>query len=279
MRPIHFHAQSLIALLRRQRVASMPEMLAALGFPSRRTVVRKLCEVPHITSYSHRGGFYALHETARFDQHGLWCFRGIHFSAHGTLLATAEHFACQAGSGFLVAELDALLGVATTDALRKLTGNHRLTRVKLGDRFLYLSPEAPRAQRQTLARQASAPPPVTVAAASPTPPAALPGQADTPPQLPTARPATPTAPATDPQLADARQLYLSTLDEQQRRLFAGLAALEHGRGGDSRVAVQLGIHPATVARGRRELLAGDVLLNRTRRLGGGRKPLLKKSPH
>ena len=64
-------------------------------------------------------------------------------SAHGTLLATAEHFACQAGSGFLVAELDALLGVATTDALRKLTGNHRLTRVKLGDRFLYLSPEAP----------------------------------------------------------------------------------------------------------------------------------------
>ncbi len=253
----------------------MPEMLAALGTANRRTVVRKLREVPHITSYSHSGGFYALQSMARFDERGLWSLRGIRFSSRGTLLATAEHFVRDAACGFLVEELDALLGVATTDALRKLARNHRLTRVKLGDRFLYLAPEAPRAQRQTLARQASAPSPQTVAAASPTPLAALPGRPGTRPALPTTRPAQ----AAAPPLAHARQLYLSTLDEQQRRLFAGLSSLEHGRGGDTRVAVQLGIHPATVARGRRELLAGDVLHNRARRPGGGRKPLEKKSLH
>ena len=257
----------------------MPEMLAALGTANRRTVVRKLREVPHITSYSHSGGFYALHAMARFDERGLWSLRGIRFSSRGTLLATAEHFVRDAACGFLIEELDALLGVATTDALRKLARNHRLTRVKLGDRFLYLAPEAPRAQRQTRARHASAPSPQTVAAASPTPPAALPGRPGTRPAPPTTRPAQAAAPPADPPLAHARQLYLSTLDEQQRRLFAGLSSLEHGRGGATRVAVQLGIHPATLARGRRELLAGDVLHNRARRPGGGRKPLGKKSLH
>ena len=174
MRPIQFHTQSLIDLLRRRSVASMPELLAALGTANRRTVVRKLREVPHSTSYSHSGRFYALQATARFDERGLWSFRGIRFSSYGTLLATAEHCVCAAAAGFLVQELDAILGVATTDALRKLARHQRLTRVKLGDRYLYLAPEAPRAQRQALARQAAAPAPQAVAAASPTAPAAEP---------------------------------------------------------------------------------------------------------
>ncbi len=247
MRPVQFHAQSLIDLLRRQRVASMPELLAALGTASRRTVVRKLRKVPHITSYSHSGGFYALRAAARFDEHGLWSFRGIRFSSRGSLLATAEHFVCEAPSGFLVDELDAILGSATTDALSKLARTERLTRVKLRNRYLYLSPEAPCARRQTLAKQASAPSPETVAVAAPA----------------------------KPELDEARERYLSTLDEQQQRLFAGLTSLEQGRGGDTRVAAQLGIHPATVARGRRELLAGDVLRGRSRRPDGGLKPLGK----
>lgn len=269
MRPVRFHAQALTDLLRRQPVASMPEMLAALGTANRRTVVRKLREVPHLTSYSHCGGFYALPETARFDERGLWSWRGIRFSSRGTLLATVEQLVCAAAAGFLVAELDAILGVATTDALRQLARSGRLRRVKLGDRFLYLSGEAPRAEHQRRARQAAT-------AVVPSAPAAAPPR--TAPSERAAGPATALSAATDPELADARQLYLSTLDEQQRRLFAGLASLEHGRGGDSRVAGQLGIHPATVARGRRELLAGKVLQGRARRPGGGRKPLEKKSP-
>lgn len=260
MRPVQFHAQSLIDLLHRRRVASMPEMLAALGTASRRTVVRKLREVPHLTSYSHNGGFYALRATACFDQRGLWSFRGVRFSSHGTLLATAEHLVREAAAGCLASELDALLGVATTDALRKLVRSARLTRSRLGDRYLYLAPEAPRARQQRLARQqAAAPVPGSAAGAPPAP-----GRAPEPPP--------------GPELAAARQLYLGTLDEQQRRLFAGLASLEHGRGGDTRVAARLGLHPATVARGRRELLAGDVLPGRARRPGGGRKRLEKKSP-
>ena len=271
MRPVQFHADFLVELLRRKSVAGMPEMLSALGAASRRTVVRKLQAIPHITSYSHSGGFYALPETARFDALGLWSFRGIRFSSRGTLLATAEHFVRESSSGFLVEELDALLGVATTDALRKLSRQARLRRVKLGNRFLYLAPEASRARQQSRTRHASAPGPQALAV--PSPPEAAPEPS------PVAAQPQPPPPAAETKLADARQLYLSTLDEQQRRLFAGLSSLEMGHGGDTRVAARLGLHPATVARGRRELLAGEVLRGRARRPGGGRKPLEKKSPH
>lgn len=73
-------------------------------------------------------------------------------------------------------------------------------------------------------------------------------------------------------------LFYGRLDEQQRRLYAGLESLQHGHGGDRRMAELLGLDVATVARGRRELLAGEVLRERIRREGGGRKPVEKKRP-
>ena len=71
-------------------------------------------------------------------------------------------------------------------------------------------------------------------------------------------------------------LFLSLLDEQQRRIYAGLEALKVGRGGDRWIAELLELHPTTVTRGRRELLAGKVLVNRSRKSGGGRKAYEKK---
>jgi hypothetical protein len=44
------------------------------------------------------------------------------------------------------------------------------------------------------------------------------------------------------------------------------------------MAELLGLDVATVARGRQELLGGQVLRERVRRQGGGRKPVEKKRP-
>ena len=44
------------------------------------------------------------------------------------------------------------------------------------------------------------------------------------------------------------------------------------------MAELLGLDVASVARGRHELLTGEVLRNRVRREGGGRKPVEKKRP-
>jgi hypothetical protein len=71
-------------------------------------------------------------------------------------------------------------------------------------------------------------------------------------------------------------LFFALLDEKQRRLYAGLESLRLGDGGDRRIAGLLDVDPATVRRGRQELLAEDIEPDRVRRRGGGRKPLEKK---
>ncbi len=73
-------------------------------------------------------------------------------------------------------------------------------------------------------------------------------------------------------------LFYSLLDEQQRRLYAGLESLKLGRGGDRQLADFLDLDPHTVARGRQQLLTQDVEVDRARRTGGGRKPVEKKRP-
>jgi hypothetical protein len=73
-------------------------------------------------------------------------------------------------------------------------------------------------------------------------------------------------------------LFYSLLNEQQRRLYAGLESLKLGRGGDRQLADFLDLDPHTVARGRQQLLAQDVEVDRARRAGGGRKRVEKKRP-
>jgi hypothetical protein len=71
-------------------------------------------------------------------------------------------------------------------------------------------------------------------------------------------------------------LFLSTLDERQRRLYAGLESLKTGHGGDEYIAQLFGLDRHTVARGRAELLADTAPLAGVRRDGGGR-PCTKKN--
>ena len=57
----------IVALLRKQTVASLSEVMAALGTGARRTAFRKLKGLATRTSYSHRGGYYTLDERVEFD--------------------------------------------------------------------------------------------------------------------------------------------------------------------------------------------------------------------
>ena len=66
-------------------------------------------------------------------------------------------------------------------------------------------------------------------------------------------------------------------DERQRRFFAGLESLKIGQGGDARIAHLLGVDPHTVAKGRRELLQRDIVVDGVRKRGGGR-PSTEKKP-
>ena len=252
MRPPEFDAASIATLLRQQKIATLPELMAALGTHARRTVFRKLKDLSYRTSYSHRGRYYTLDDVAEFDELGLWAHEEVWFSISGTLLSTAAVMVETADLGYFVEELDTLLHVGTKDALRTLVRNARVTREQVAGRFLYCAPAAGRRRQQLVGRRALLAEP---GVAGPLPdPAIMPEE-----------------------LRAAIVLFFSVLDEKQRRLYAGLEALKTGRGGDARIAALLGLEHGTVARGRRALLAHDVDIDRVRRAGGGRTPLEKNA--
>ena len=70
-------------------------------------------------------------------------------------------------------------------------------------------------------------------------------------------------------------IFFSTLNEKQRRLYAGFESLKIGHGGDNQIAELLNIDKRTVAKDRQELLNGEVDVDINRKKGGGRKKVKK----
>jgi hypothetical protein len=252
MRPLSFRSDELLSLLRRKKIASLGELKQALGTSVDVTVFRKLRPLDYLTSYSHRGRYYTLREIARFDDKGLWSQAEVWFSRFGTLLATAEAFVNRSPRGYFANELALTLHVEVQDALHQLTQQDRVSRQIVSGRYLYTAVDRTLQRGQLLTRRAVESVPTVLDASA--------------------------LDASPEELKAAILLFYSLLDEQQRRLYAGLESLKLGRGGDRQLADFLALDPHTVARGRQQLLAQDVEVDRARRTGGGRKPVEKKRP-
>ena len=240
MNTVRYPADRLVSLLHDQKVATLPQLKNALGTSVTFTVLRKLSPLGYRSSYSHCGAYYTLDSIAHYDDLGLWSYRDIHFSQRGTLLNTAEALVTQSSAGYWVPELEAVVHVATKDALRQLVQAGRLHRREWEGRYLYCALDRTRRQEQWAARQAQQ--------------------------------------RSGDDVRAAKALFFSLLDEQQRRLYAGLESLQCGHGGQQRMAQVFGLDVDTVARGERELLGGQVLRGRVRQKGGGRPAVEKKRP-
>ncbi len=251
MRPTLFSADVLRQFLRRNRIATLPQLKQLLGTEADITVFRKLKELSYRTSYSHRGSFYTLDEIADFDDRGLWSFNSAWFSVRGTLVATAEDCVTQSKAGYFASELEELLHVPVKEPLLHLVAQGRIARQTVSNLYLYCACDPPAQQQQLQARQA------LLGQAAATSAGVPPGNVSD-------------------ELRAAIVLFASLLDEQQRRLYAGLESLQLGN--DRQIAELLGLDPHTVAKGRRQLLAQDVEAGRVRAIGGGRKPVEKKRP-
>lgn len=246
-------AENLRRLLLDRKIATMSELKAALGTDVDVTVFRKLREITYRSSYSHRGKYYTLDEIARFDATGLWSFRSVWFSKHGTLLRTCEALVAESEAGYATNELENVLSVGVKDPLRKLTREGRIFRKKVSGRFMHFSAEKLLRKDQLRARQVWDAHPADLSFGG--------GVRVLPDELKV-----------------AIILFFSLLDEKQRRLYAGLESLKLGHGGDRKIAGLLGLDPGRVARGRQQLLTRDVDLERVRKKGGGRGPLETKRP-
>lgn len=252
MRPLSFRSDDLRSLLLRGKIATLNELKQALGTSVDVTVFRKLKPLDYLTSYSHRGRYYTLREIARFDDQGLWSQAAVWFSQSGTLLATAETFINRSPRGYFAEELARVLHVEVQDALHQLVQQHRIARQLVSGLYLYTAMDRSVQQRQLITRRKVDAIPTVVDSSA--------------------------LEVSEEELKASILLFYSLLDEQQRRLYAGLESLKLGRGGDRSLSEFLALDPHTVARGRQQLLAQDVEVDRARKSGGGRKRVEKKHP-
>ena len=253
MRTDYYQLKDVVAFIKRRKIATLHEIASALGQASPRTVFRKLKRLEYIRSYSHDGRYYTLPGIPQFDQRGLWSCKAAWFSQFGDLGATVEALVDPSGAGYTASELSDLLQVETKHALRQLTQAERLARQRLDGRYVYFSRHSKKAKSQRKQRQTQKTRPFA------------------------------TIFVRNPELAadEAKAvvlLFISTLDEKQRRLYAGLESLKLGHGGDGYIATLFGMDPHTVAKGRSELVQGETDTTQIRAPGAGRPSLKKKRP-
>lgn len=236
--------------LSRVQVATIEEIKAVCGTDVVMTVYRALKQLKYRTSYSHNGRYYALNKTIEFDEHGLWTARCVWFSRHGTLMKTLELCVLDSESGYFAHELESLLHVSVRESLLRLMQQGRVSRERISRSYLYCSKIASIRRRQLAERQSKQ------------------GEFGVqflvgPEQIPD-------------EVKAAIILFSALLDERQRRLFAGVEALQFGRNAERWIADLLDIHYQTVAKGRQQLLDREVNFRRIRKRGAGRPAVEKK---
>lgn len=154
--------QLVVRWLRQQKVATMQQMREQFDI-SHMTVARALSKHGYCTSYNHNAKYYTLHEIPQFDDWGLWTFREVHFSKHGTFKNTLATLVEQSPAGRTTHELNARLHGDVAHVLSRLVKQGRLACHRLsGRQVVYLAADPQQQSQQLRRRQAEqvAPPPL-----------------------------------------------------------------------------------------------------------------------
>jgi hypothetical protein len=242
-------SELLLSCLNDKKIMTIDKLKSILRTRCRMTVFRKLSMLGYISSYSHSGKYYSLKNIARYNKYGIWSYTSALFSKNGTLKKTIEFLIGNSTQGYTASELNNILRVKVEDVLLELVKNKIVFRKKLSGIYIYYSRSRKLSKKQELMRIDKI---------------QSPDDEMRPDILMN-------------ELKAALIIFFSTMDEKQRRLYAGYESLKIGHGGDKRIAELLDLDQKTVARGRQELLGGKVNIDNIRESGGGRKQI-KKNP-
>ena len=241
--------EALVTYLNNNTIASLADIKILLGTHSRMTVYRRLNKLGYISSCSHSGKYYSLQQVAKFNQYGLWSYESVLFSKYGTLKRTLSSLVGQSACGYTALELKEILQIKVEDALLELKNAKVIKREKISGVYVYFSSASNCAKKQKITRANN----IEYQDGLEMRPDILMNE-----------------------LKAALIIFYSTLNEKQRRFYAGFESLKLGHGGDTQIAELLNIDKRTVAKGRKELLKGEVDLDIIRKTGGGRKQIKKK---
>ena len=249
MRSISIPTERLKDIFKKQKTVTMKQLKSILKTKASMTVYRKLEGLNYFSSCSHSGKYYTLDGIPNFDQYGLWFNKSVLFSRYGTLSETVKNIVDESECGYSALELEGLLKVKPNEVLVKLINRKQLSRTKFNGKFVYFTVAQSKRMRQELIRKQ------------------IYGELSLKQVTP------------DLLLNEIKAsiiLFYCTLNEKQKRLYAGLEALKLGKGGDKFISELLNLNIKTVAKGRKELLEEDFEIDTVRSSGGGRKKKSKK---
>jgi len=141
-----------LGVFRRRRVLRVVELTGLLGC-SVPTVRKRLRSWGTFTSYNHNGGYYALPEVPQFDEVGLWKYRGVFFSRHGTFLRTVQYLVEHSQMGLEGREIGEVTGMSPRSFGSRLATMPGVVREKVEGRYVYFCADAERAEKQRRARE------------------------------------------------------------------------------------------------------------------------------
>jgi len=253
MRPEKYTADDLHNYLKKNIIALMEDLKIVLGTDVNKTVFRKLKKLSYRSSYSHRGKYYTIDAIADFNALGLWSYKNIYFSKHGTLINTVKFLIENSQAGYSVCELNNILNVSTKEALLNIYKKKAISREKIAGVYSYFSTKSTVRKLQIQVREKKQ---------KGFPSGIILKEHD----------------KLSDKVKAAIIIFFSILNEKQRRLYAGLESLKLGHGGDQKISELLGINAHTIAKGKKELLSDNIITDRIRHAGGGNKKTKKKFP-
>lgn len=154
MRPKQYHKKTLIDLLFKKKIITMPKMINEIGC-SRFTLLRNLKAHKHgyITSYNFNAAYYTLTDIPEFDNYGLWTFQDVRFSKYGSLTNTITQLIAHSPKGLEIKEIEEILCVNVATIVTKLFKQGCINREKVGGIFVYFNRCSSEMEKQLKKRQ------------------------------------------------------------------------------------------------------------------------------
>jgi hypothetical protein len=219
-------------------ILTMTDIKHILSTNVNMTAYRILSNFSYISSYSHAGKYYTLAEITQFDEHGIWEHSHVYFSQQGTLKDSILYLLNQSTRGYSANELKEIFKIPVHNTVLNLYKMKQVKRKQVVNEYIYFS--VSKYNRQFQQRRLE------------------------------------TMDYLSAEYDDYLLLFISTLNEKQKRWFAGLQSIKYGYGGDKIIARKFGFDVKTVAKGRVELETSDIDMSRIRAAGAGR-PSIKKT--
>jgi len=139
--------ETALSAFRERKILTIDE-LSTLLHCSTITSRRRLKQWRALTSYNQNNRYYTLPSIPVFNKFGLWHYRGVFFSKHGTCKQTVVHFVHVSEKGLSNAELAEILGENPNSLLAHFKEIPGLVKERHGRDIVYFSSDEEVYKRQ-----------------------------------------------------------------------------------------------------------------------------------